>query len=426
MARPTPVLPRRRLDDRAARAGAARRARRRRSSRAPGGPSTSRRGWWSPAWPRGSGAGGGSAATRPSLTRGVFADQVEHGLGDRGRRPVVLAHALTLGGGAEAVACRDGGELRQRRGGLVIARSGSSGGRARPAVGCRRSCCRRRPADGDRPTGRRPPVAHPVATLDAVAPGAPPAAHRLPASAGRRHGGPPRTCWPSRRTRRSPTRRAPSPCRRRGRTWGATRSASGASTAVPRLSPTRSRWIVPARPGAARARAGRCPASTPSGCCCCGPRAACRPRSGPSAPRAGWPHTRRGLRPIGRKSSWRGWRPVAPAAAGGSAERDRRRRSRPASNGPTNGRPGYGPGLHELDRWLADQVRRGLTAPSGHGRDGWDGVAAPARRRPGPALANRVRRIDRARRMPGRDGLGAVLGRDGQPTRPGECAGPAR
>ncbi len=50
-------------------------------------------------------------------------------------------------------------------------------------------------------------------------------------------------------------------------------------------------------------------------------------------------------------------------------------------------------GLLELDRWLADQIRRGLTSPDVARRDRWDGVAARLVDAQAPALANRVRRI---------------------------------
>src|SRR5262249_57032790 len=49
-------------------------------------------------------------------------------------------------------------------------------------------------------------------------------------------------------------------------------------------------------------------------------------------------------------------------------------------------------GLAELDRWLADQVRRGLTTPEVSRQETWEGVAARLVDAQAPALANRVRR----------------------------------
>ena len=98
--------------------------------------------------------------------RGV-PDEVQHGLGDRGRRQVVLAdgpHATGV----------------PRRRWLVPGAGG------RPAVGGRSGWVRSRGGTFclRRPAASAPPVSHPVATLDAVPPGAPPAAHRPPAVAG--------------------------------------------------------------------------------------------------------------------------------------------------------------------------------------------------------------------------------------------------
>jgi hypothetical protein len=49
-------------------------------------------------------------------------------------------------------------------------------------------------------------------------------------------------------------------------------------------------------------------------------------------------------------------------------------------------------GLDEFDRWLADQVRRGLTAPEVARRETWEGVIARLVDAQAGALANRVRR----------------------------------
>jgi SWIM zinc finger len=49
-------------------------------------------------------------------------------------------------------------------------------------------------------------------------------------------------------------------------------------------------------------------------------------------------------------------------------------------------------GLEELDRWLADQVRRGLTAPEVARRESWEDVVARLVDAQAGALANRVRR----------------------------------
>ena len=49
-------------------------------------------------------------------------------------------------------------------------------------------------------------------------------------------------------------------------------------------------------------------------------------------------------------------------------------------------------GLEELDRWLADQIRRGLASPEATARDAWEAAAARLVDAQAGALANRVRR----------------------------------
>ena len=49
-------------------------------------------------------------------------------------------------------------------------------------------------------------------------------------------------------------------------------------------------------------------------------------------------------------------------------------------------------GLEELDRWLADQIRRGLASPETTARDAWEAAAARLVDAQAGALANRVRR----------------------------------
>jgi hypothetical protein len=66
-------------------------------------------------------------------------------------------------------------------------------------------------------------------------------------------------------------------------------------------------------------------------------------------------------------------------------------------------------GLDELDRWLADQVRRGLVAPESTSRSAWEGAASRLVDAQAGALANRVRRATELLDV-GPSGLGAVLG----------------
>jgi len=66
-------------------------------------------------------------------------------------------------------------------------------------------------------------------------------------------------------------------------------------------------------------------------------------------------------------------------------------------------------GLDELDRWLADQVRRGLAAPDSTSRAAWEGAASRLVDAQAGALANRVRRATELLDA-GPSGLGAVLG----------------
>jgi hypothetical protein len=66
-------------------------------------------------------------------------------------------------------------------------------------------------------------------------------------------------------------------------------------------------------------------------------------------------------------------------------------------------------GLEELDRWLADQVRRGLTAPESTARAAWEGAATRLVDAQAGALANRVRRATELLDA-GPSGLGAILG----------------
>ena len=66
-------------------------------------------------------------------------------------------------------------------------------------------------------------------------------------------------------------------------------------------------------------------------------------------------------------------------------------------------------GLDELDRWLADQVRRGLAAPDSTSRAAWEGAASRLVDAQAGALANRVRRATELLDV-GPSGLGAVLG----------------
>jgi hypothetical protein len=65
-------------------------------------------------------------------------------------------------------------------------------------------------------------------------------------------------------------------------------------------------------------------------------------------------------------------------------------------------------GLEELDRWLADQVRRGLAAPEATARGAWEAAAARLVDAQAGALANRVRRATELLGT-GPAGYGAVL-----------------
>jgi hypothetical protein len=65
-------------------------------------------------------------------------------------------------------------------------------------------------------------------------------------------------------------------------------------------------------------------------------------------------------------------------------------------------------GLEELDRWLADQVRRGLAAPEATSRGAWEAAAARLVDAQAGALANRVRRATELLGT-GPVGYGAVL-----------------
>jgi hypothetical protein len=76
---------------------------------------------------------------------------------------------------------------------------------------------------------------------------------------------------------------------------------------------------------------------------------------------------------------------AAPAAAPSPPDRAKQRR---ADERAARVRAGLG----ELDRWLADQVRRGLTAPEVASAEVWEGVAARLVDAQAGALANRVRR----------------------------------
>jgi hypothetical protein len=122
-----------------------------------------------------------------------------------------------------------------------------------------------------------------------------------------------------------------------------------------------------------------------------------------------------------RAASWLAARAVSAAAEGSGPE--------PSGAGPTPAgttdaapsRPERGKekraderaarvraGLAELDRWLADQVRRGLTAPESTSRAAWEGAASRLVDAQAGALANRVRRgMDLLDAGPA--GLGAVL-----------------
>ena len=363
MARPTPVLPDvgSTIVPPGLRAG--RRARRPGPSRAPGGPSTSRPGWWSPAWPRGCREAVGAGQAAQLHERGV-ADEVEHRLGDlRGGQRVVLAHGPTLG----------------RRGWLATVPPLASGLRA----------------------ARRTP------TLPWPASGTPP---RYPRRCRRSGAVDHATCWPWRPTPPWPTRRAGWPRPRPGRVSAATRSGCGASTGAPRPSPTTSWSTAPARRGAARARAGRSRASTPSACSSSGPRATCRPPSGPVASRLAG----------GRGAEAAPRRPAAGRGPGATAAR--------ARTGGRPGRAGSAPppdrgqerraderaarvraGLDELDRWLADQVRRGLTAPEVATARGVGGRRPPAwsTRRPARWPTGSAGPPSWSAAGPGRHGAGA-------------------
>jgi hypothetical protein len=94
-----------------------------------------------------------------------------------------------------------------------------------------------------------------------------------------------------------------------------------------------------------------------------------------------------------------------PAAAGEATQAP----ARPAPSSAAGERPGAAPdrakerraderearvaaGLGELDRWLADQVRRGLGAPEAARREAWEAVVARLVDAQAGALANRVRR----------------------------------
>ena len=95
----------------------------------------------------------------------------------------------------------------------------------------------------------------------------------------------------------------------------------------------------------------------------------------------------------------------------------RRPRSRPVRRRPDRGKEKRADeraarvraGLDELDRWLADQVRRGLAAPDSTSRAAWEGAASRLVDAQAGALANRVRRATELLDA-GPSGLGAVLG----------------
>lgn len=98
------------------------------------------------------------------------------------------------------------------------------------------------------------------------------------------------------------------------------------------------------------------------------------------------------------------------AARAARAERAAARASAGDSGGPGAGRPNEGTvrrradrvdaGLDELDRWLADQVRRGLAAAARAGYPHWDAMAARLVDAQAPGAAGAVRRLAGVARSP--------------------------
>ena len=77
-----------------------------------------------------------------------------------------------------------------------------------------------------------------------------------------------------------------------------------------------------------------------------------------------------------------------PSPSAGSASVPDRARQRRADERAARVRGG----LDELDRWLADQIRRGLASPEATARDAWEAAATRLVDAQAGALANRVRR----------------------------------
>jgi len=80
--------------------------------------------------------------------------------------------------------------------------------------------------------------------------------------------------------------------------------------------------------------------------------------------------------------------PARPTTVGGPAPRDRAGERRAEERAAR-----VRAGLAELDLWLADQVRRGLTSAELARPDTWEGVASRLVDAQAPALANRVHRV---------------------------------
>ncbi len=95
----------------------------------------------------------------------------------------------------------------------------------------------------------------------------------------------------------------------------------------------------------------------------------------------------------------------SPAGAGRPTPAPDRARQRRADERAARVRAG----LDELDRWLADQVRRGLASPETTARGAWEAAASRLVDAQAGALANRVRRATELLRCAGPSGHGAVL-----------------
>ena len=214
-----------------------------------------------------------------------------------------------------------------------------------------------------------------------------------------------------RRRRRRWARPSRSRCRSGGSISDATTGRCGDGAAGREPSRTRRRSITSTSPGAARAPAASCRASTPSPCSSCGCAAWCprrrrrRPSPDGSVARAG-----RADGPAAKPVAETG--PTGPIAArrhddagtgteaGAGTGDDPEPSDRPEPVPPIDGDRSRDErvarmreGLVELDRWLEDRIRTGLADPSLARYATWDDLAARLVDARAGALANRIRRL---------------------------------